>query len=949
MGPAFSFRHIVCCLLGVLSLVLPLCPSAMAEGIDDKGYRIRDIEFRTIASLNYEELLSTLPVSPGDELSEAKVREAEERLMIRGIFEHVESEVYPATGGNERDVTLRFVLAPRIFISELDFDGNDTLDRRELKRFSQIREGQGLRVSDLESARLRILQQYEQRGHYQAAVRINIVLPKGRQRARVTFVIHEGYRAVYDRIITRGIENAELAERLQSEVITFFRDVPVSRERSRELNQRVLSFLRREGYLQVALEIGKPEFEPLDGSTKVELDISLGPKVSIRFEGNQYFERDELLEPLKMDSRSVPFSPNAIYSLKRDVRRLYQERGFYMAEVELEEKTDTSTQKSFLLKIRENTVYRLTRIRFSGVAAFPESELLEVIRSQTAKPWPLGAFIPGFVVDEVVSDDAERLIEHYGDHGYFDVKVEPALSQGEEKSELTLHFAVNEGLQRRIEQVVLEWSTLSSDAIDSNRSLAPLLSLQTQIAQGSAFSQSAIDTERERIASVLGKRGFPNARIESRFDRDSQILQFSIDCGPQVRIGDVYLRGNTYTKDYVIKRRLRFAPGEFWREKQNRESQKALYADGFYRSVKISPLDGVIDSGTEDLVVEIQERDTAGLDLGLSFTTDDGVNLKTEVAERNLFGRGQTVLLGASGFVKTGDSIFDAARVRLAYLHPYIFGTGVDFSTEAFIQTSISLFDQFSYDRVGVAATVRESILEHLKGSFGMLVYEEDLYDVEPDVIIGEQDEGINLFSSLNATLDYDRRDNEYYPRSGFRARLRGGVALEEFGSDLSYVDGTSQFSHFYPATRRLVWANNILVQAAEPLDGDEIIGIGKRYFLGGRDSLRGYSRGAIGPRGFLSNIAGGDRSAQITSELRYDLSETFVGVLFLDVGQSFLRNRGSFVGDPKRLEKPRFSPGFGVHIRTPVGPIIAEYGFATDREFGERFGRFHLDVGGSF
>jgi outer membrane protein insertion porin family len=928
---------------------LGVCGVANGLDLDQRKYRVSSIEFFTNANLDYSELLDPLSIRPGDVLTEAKIRQAEEQLMIRGIFEHVESEVYRDAGESKDNVTLRFLLAPRLFISEVDFVGNDTLDRRSLQRFSQLRGGQVLAISDLESARERILHQYVLRGHYQASVSVEIFVPEDRQRAVVKFVIEEGFRAVYNEIKVTGLADPALRAKLQSDVITFFIDVPISRVKSRELAQRVLGLLRREGYLQVSAEIGDPNYEALNGWTEIGVDISLGPKVLINFEGNEYFEDEELLEPLKMDSRSVPFSPNAIHSLRRDIKRLYQERGFYLAVVELENETFASGQRSFLLKIQENQVYRLTKIRFSGASAFLSSELLEVIKSQTAKPWPLGAFIPGFVIDEVVDEDAQRLIDYYAEHGYFDARVEPTLSRRGNTSELELLFTVSEGSPKVVEQVVLEWSAPTKNTETVAESLAPLLSLQTEIKQGSLYNREVIEEERRRINAVLRERGFPNATVESRFDRDAQVLRFAIDCGPQVRIGEIFIRGNTYTKDYVIKRRLQFASNELWREKQIAGSQKALYADGFYGSALIRPRDGVIDSSSEDLVVEIQERDTAGLDLGLSFTTDNGVNIRTEIAERNLFGRGQTVLLGANGFVKTGDAIFDAARVRLAYLYPYIFGTGVDFSTEAFIQTSISLLDQFSYDRVGVAATVRETLADNLKATFGVVTYEEDLYDVAPDVIIGREDRGSNLFSSLNTGLDYDRRDNEYYPRSGYRVQLRGGLALPEFGSDLSYVDGTSQFSYFHPTTRRLVWANNLHLQAAEPLNGDDIIGIGKRYFLGGRNSLRGFSRGAVGPRGFLSNIAGGDRSAQITTELRYDLSETFVGVLFLDVGQSFLRNRGTFTGDPKRLEKPRFSPGFGIHIRTPVGPIIAEYGFALDREFGERFGRFHLDVGGSF
>ena len=72
--------------------------------------------------------------------------------------------------------------------------------------------------------------------------------------------------------------------------------------------------------------------------------------------------------------------------------------------------------------------------------------------------------------------------------------------------------------------------------------------------------------------------------------------------------------------------------------------------------------------------------------------------------------------------------------------------------------------------------------------------------------------------------------------------------------------------------------------------------------------------------------------------------------LVFLDVAQAMLRHSVNFDGDTKRnLSDLRFSPGLGAQYITPIGPLSAELGFATDHEFGERFGRLLISIGSAF
>lgn len=84
-------------------------------------------------------------------------------------------------------------------------------------------------------------------------------------------------------------------------------------------------------------------------------------------------------------------------------------------------------------------------------------------------------------------------------------------------------------------------------------------------------------------------------------------------------------------------------------------------------------------------------------------------------------------------------------------------------------------------------------------------------------------------------------------------------------------------------------------------------------------------------------------------SELQLDLSESIIGILFVDVGQAFLNANGNLEPDEISHQSLRYSPGVGVRYRTPIGPIGADLGLNPDRQDGESLARLYVGIGGAF
>ena len=129
-----------------------------------------------------------------------------------------------------------------------------------------------------------------------------------------------------------------------------------------------------------------------------------------------------------------------------------------------------------------------------------------------------------------------------------------------------------------------------------------------------------------------------------------------------------------------------------------------------------------------------------------------------------------------------------------------------------------------------------------------------------------------------------------------------------------------------------------------------------RQFFLGGVNTLRGFNQDQLQPQDVADfQIANPDSRTQtvlrgselfylVRAEVRFPIVGPLHGGAFVDIGNHWaqpdlIRADGNFA---------RFTPGIGLRIATPVGPLALDYGFNPQQrlELGEPFGAFHFSIG---
>ena len=118
-----------------------------------------------------------------------------------------------------------------------------------------------------------------------------------------------------------------------------------------------------------------------------------------------------------------------------------------------------------------------------------------------------------------------------------------------------------------------------------------------------------------------------------------------------------------------------------------------------------------------------------------------------------------------------------------------------------------------------------------------------------------------------------------------------------------------------------------------------------ERFYAGGANTIRGYKERRVGPEGEYGDPIGGRLTGIFNAEYVYQISSGLKWAFFYDCGNVWA-TQNDFVWDTLKL---RSSIGTGIRVKTPLGPIRLDYGYALDPKEGDARGRFHFSMSHEF
>ncbi|HEX8042828.1 outer membrane protein assembly factor BamA [Candidatus Deferrimicrobium sp.] len=890
----------------------------------DTGPAISSISFQVPSPflISYEELTGLIKVRPGDRLTREGVRASIRGLSEKSVFR----EVSAFTRETDGKVDLLFFLRPLPLVAEIEVKGAKRFPPTQIISATRLKRGAPVEEKDLSDAEVAVKAFLTRKGFVRGTASISVICNVENGGGKVLITVVEGEPGILGNLRFPGATRftpEEMARFLGTEA-----GKPFDFHRWDEGLPRVRSEYKRAGFLTVHVSETVDRCEPSSDLLCPAVQVEEGPRYDVRWEGVSAFTPDHLAEVAGLRGAEEISEGALVRELRERLSAYYQERGYLLFDATVTVEEPSAGLTPLIVSVVEGKRGYIKDVRFSGNRGLSEKTL----RGQmTTKGRGLFHWVTssGEYHEEKWNDDLNAVVGLYQKSGYARMKVLGVDNAWDDRGGIVKTIRVEEGPRFRVRDIVF----LGNDHFLRAEFLALMRNKE-----GAYLDYIGAEADQEAVAALYRNSGYLDVRMDSEvlFNEDAScVLRFVIVEGPRYRLGTIVVRGTLLTRATVILRENPIARGGTAGEKDLLRFQQAVYATGLYKSVRIQrvkrPEEGVLD-----LVFEVEEAPFFEVEFGGGWATYSGFRGLLGAKEKNLDGLGRSVSAQAIASQKE-ERLIGALREPWIFGHRWKWEGGLTGLYQKAERVS------FNLRKASIVTSITRKLLERSSVSLQYELSRDEVWNVAPGAVLSPQDQGFATIAAVRALAVLDLRDDPFNPKKGTLLSGSAELATTAMGSTVDYYKISGQSSFYFTVLRHSTIVISVRAGMARPYGSTPEVPIQKRFFLGGRTTVRGFKEDSLGSKAADGTPTGGDRMVNLNNELRVPLWDGVIGAVFVDMGSVWFARETVSGFDLRKTS------GLGLRYLTPVGPIGLDYGWKLDRREGESAAEWHFTIGAVF
>lgn len=718
-----------------------------------------------------------------------------------------------------------------------------------------------------------------------------------------------------------------------------------------------------------------------DGSTLVVVVEERPSIASVVIEGNKDISTDDLKKALKGIglTEGKVFDRAVLDKVEQELRRQYFSRGKYGVKVESSVTEQDRNRVAVNIKISEGKVATIEQINIVGNNAYSDEELLNSFELST------GNLLSFYTKDDQyskqkLSADLERLRSYYLDRGYINSQIESTqVAMTPDKKEIYLTVNLKEGEVYKVSDV-----KVTGKLIIRPEEITPLV----KIGPGDTFSRKLATETQKAISDRLGDEGyiFANVNMVPEINETGKTVSmtFFVDPGKQVYVRRVNFKGNTRTRDEVLRREMRQMEAAWASSTKIERSKTRMERLGYFQEVNVETPAVPGSADQIDVNYSVVEKSSGNIMAGVGYSQLQGIIFNANVTQDNVFGTGKRVAFN-----------FNNSRIntiyQVSYFNPYTTLDGVNAGVDAaYRQTDAYVINLANYStdtgqlggNLGIPLTEFSSLrfnadynYTNVKGSYRssqeILSYIHDYSCRGQDLTTTtctDNTYGYN-YIPLAASYVYDTLNRAIFPTDGGASRLQMLATPPVFGSDsVNFFKASARTQYYFPLAEDLTLMLMGEVAYGDGYSGTPGLPFWENYFAGGPQVMRGFFPSSLGPRttqnaqGYGANLSLGGASKIVGS------AELLIPVPFISDSKNMrlgaFMDVGNVYCDAFRVPSPdndsgnspcyaqaegdffRYSPGILARWLSPFGALGVSVAYPLNTVKGDRTQYFQFSFG---
>ena len=602
--------------------------------------------------------------------------------------------------------------------------------------------------------------------------------------------------------------------------------------------------------------------EVVPNGNRLVIKVNEFPTVNkIAFEGNRRVNDNTLKSIVGLQPRRV-FNPDKVDADRAAIAQVYADQGRLAARVSPKIIRRSDNRVDVIFEIFEGGLTEIERIGIVGNKVFSDRRLRRVLDTKQAGFLRLFVRRDTFLTDRIEFD--KRLLkDFYNARGYIDFQVNDVNAElTEENNAYFVTFNVREGQMFRFGEVTLTSERSDIDVED--------FKIAISAKTGDVYSPTLMEKNLSRLEARATQLGLDFVRVTPRVTRNDADLtldvEFVLEQGERVFVERIDITGNTTTLDRVIRRQFRISEGDPFNPRLIREAAERIRALGFFGNAGVNAREGT-QPGQIIVDVEVEEQPTGSLQLGATYSGDNGFGVVIDYSERNFLGRGQALSFAIRSGIDNQSYEFNFTepeflnpelRFNLGLSYGETDNQGAAYDTRNLDITPSLSFPLSEYSRLSVRGNV--SATEMLNpGTVGSIV--------EDEITRGRLDD-----AGFGFTYRYDTRGVGLDPSSGIAV-----IYNQDFGG-MAGDKGTFSKSTIRTIGERAIMNEDVVLRGV--LEAGLLHHTGgssrvtDRFFLPAT-VLRGFEFAGMGPRqrdGTINDSLGGNKYTVAKFEVDFPL-----------------------------------------------------------------------------
>jgi len=433
----------------------------------------------------------------------------------------------------------------------------------------------------------------------------------------------------------------------------------------------------------------------------------------IRIQGNKALKKDDIEGAMSVRTRQT-VNPEKLKTDMEKIKALYDGKGYYNAEIHYTIEKTGERDVRIIVDIVENEKLFIKDISFEGNRTFTTKELKNMM---TTNEWGIFHFVTesGLLKKDQLKQDVGKLNAFYLNNGFINAQIgEPVITY--DYDGIRVKIPISEGKQFRVGQVAITGDELAISRVD--------LVAKLQIPKKDFYDREAVMKDMDTLTQACNDEGYASAdvvpRTEPQENTQTVDVTYEINKGKLVYFNRINITGNTKTRDKVIRRRLSVTEGDLYNRTKLKQSYMALNQLRYFEEIDFQSEKGP-DETLTDVNIHVKEKPTGMFSIGAGYSAIDQAVVSAQVAEQNLFGRGQILSLQAA--IGSSSSHYD-----ISFTEPWLFD--MPLWSKFDIWNLYREYDTYNLDSMGFGATFGYPVWPSVTGYVGYRLSQDNVKDI---------------------------------------------------------------------------------------------------------------------------------------------------------------------------------------------------------------------------